>query len=92
VAVIDNTSTFVAHLFEALLVAHPEAVLFVQHEQAQVAEDDVLAEHAVRAHDDVDAAGLDVLDDLGLCWSACTKRLSSSTRHGVAARSGSRRS
>ena len=52
-----------AHLLEALLVAHAEALLFVDDEQAEVLELDVFGEQAVGADEDVDLAGFDFFDD-----------------------------
>ena len=46
-----------AHLLDALLVRHAEALLLVDDEQAEVAELDVLRQQPVRADDDVDLAG-----------------------------------
>ena len=45
-----------AQLLEPLLGGHPEALLLVDDDQAQVAEPDVLAEQPVRADDEVDRA------------------------------------
>ena len=45
-------------------MGHPEPLLLVDHEQAEVAERHVLAEQPVGADHDVDLAGLHVLDDL----------------------------
>ena len=45
------------HLLDLLLVRHAEPLLFVDHEQAEIAELDVLRQQAVRADDDVDLAG-----------------------------------
>ncbi len=50
-------------LFEPLLVHHAEALLFVDHDQAEVAEHDVLLQDAVRSDHDVDFAERDVVDD-----------------------------
>jgi hypothetical protein len=57
VAVIVRTSDLLAHLLDALLVRHAEALLFVDDEQAEVLEVDVLREQAMRADDHVEAAG-----------------------------------
>ena len=56
VAVSVSTSTSVAQLLDALLVRDAEAVLLVDHEQAEVAELHVLLQQAVRADHDVDLA------------------------------------
>ena len=45
-----------AHLLQPLLVRHAEALLFVDDDQAQVGELDVLADQPVRADEDVDLA------------------------------------
>ena len=45
-----------AHLLQALLVRDAEALLFVDDDQAEVGELDVLADQAVRADEDVDLA------------------------------------
>ena len=52
-----------AHLLQALLVAHAEALLFVDDEQAEVLELDVLGEQAVGADEDVDFAGFEFFED-----------------------------
>ena len=51
-----STSTVALQLLEALLVHHAEALLFVDDDQPEIAEDDVLLQDAVRADDDVDLA------------------------------------
>ncbi len=48
-----STSTFFLHLLQPLFVAHAEALLLVDDQQAQVAELDVLRQQAVRADHDV---------------------------------------
>ena len=48
-----------AELLEALFVAHAEALLFIDDEQAEVLELDVFGQQAVGADQDVDLAGLD---------------------------------
>ena len=53
-----------AELLDLLLVADAEALLLVDHEQAQVLEVHVAREQAVGADDDVDLAGLDALRHL----------------------------
>ena len=50
-------------LLEALLVHHAEALLLVDDDQAEVAEDDVLLQDPVRSDDDVDLAARQVVDD-----------------------------
>ena len=45
-----------AHLLEALLVHHAEPLLFIDDDQAEIAEDDVLLQEPVRADDDVHLA------------------------------------
>src|SRR5690606_34162407 len=47
---------------DALLLPHPEAVLLVDHQQAQALVDDRLVEEPVRADDDVDGAVCQALD------------------------------
>ena len=46
-----------AHLLQALLVAHAETLLFVDNEQAEVLKLDVFRQNAVGADEDVDLAG-----------------------------------
>ena len=53
-----------AQLLEPLLVRHAEALLLVNHQQAQVLEGDVLLQQAVRADDDVDRASGEVAQHL----------------------------
>ena len=55
-----------AHLLQALFVADAEALLFVDDQQAEVGELDILRQHAVRADEDVDLAGFGFLQDLFL--------------------------
>ena len=55
-AVSVSTSTFGAHLLDALLVLHAEALLLVDDEQAEVLELHVVRQQAVRADHDVDLA------------------------------------
>ena len=50
---------FLAHLLEAFLVAHAEALFFIDDEQAEVLELDVFGKQAVGADEDVDLAGFD---------------------------------
>ena len=56
VAVSVRTSTWVLRLLDALLVGDAEALLLVDHEQAEVLEAHVGGEQAVRADDDVELA------------------------------------
>ena len=63
-----------AHLFQALLVAHAEALLFVDDEQAEVLELDVFGEQAVGADEDVDFAGFDFFENDLFCSLAVRKR------------------
>ncbi len=51
-----------AHLLDAFLVRHAEALLLVHDEQSEVAEDHVFREQAVRAHEDVDVAAGQLLE------------------------------
>ena len=51
---------FLAKLLEPLLVAHAEALLLIDDDQAEVAELHVLRQQAVRADHDVDLAGLEL--------------------------------
>ncbi len=46
-----------APLLDPLFLGNPEPVLFVNHQQAQVVEGDVLRQQPVGADDDVDAPG-----------------------------------
>lgn len=50
-------------LLEPLLVPHTEAMLFVDHDQPQLAELDVGTEQSVRTDDDVDLLGGEVRQD-----------------------------
>ena len=86
VALIVRTSTFCLQLLEALLVSHPEALLFVDHQQAQIPELHVLREQAVRADDYVDFALGQILRNSALISFAVRKRLSISMRTGKAAK------
>ncbi len=61
----EHVDVFAEEL-ELLLLAHAEAVLLVDHEQAQVAEVHGAAQQAVRADDDVDIAQFQLAADLGL--------------------------
>jgi hypothetical protein len=51
-------------LFESLFVAHTEALLFVDHQQAQVAKFHVFREQPVRTDHDIDLAFRDFLQRL----------------------------
>ena len=62
VAVSVSTSTSALQLLDALLVRHAEAVLLVDHDEAEVAERDVLLEQAVGADHDVDRARREPLE------------------------------
>ena len=57
-----------AKLLQALLMGNAEALLLVDDQQAQIGEDDVFGEQAVRADDDVYLAGGDVGQDLLLLF------------------------
>ncbi len=57
---------FCAHLFEALLVTHPEAVFLVHDDQPQVAEGDGFLQQLVGADQDIHLAFLQTLQHLGL--------------------------
>ena len=61
---------FFFELLQPLFVTHPEALLFVNDHQAEVAELQVFGEQPVRADHDVHFAGLDALDDLLLLLGA----------------------
>ena len=60
-----------AELPEALLVADAEALLLVDHDQAQVGERDVLRQEPVRPDHDVDPAVGDALDDGARLGGGC---------------------
>ena len=64
VAVSVSTSTSALQLLDPLLVLHPEALLLVDHQQAEVVEAHVAVEQPVGADDDVDRAGAQPLHDL----------------------------
>ena len=53
-------------LLELLLVQHAEALLFIDDDQAEVFEDDVAGNEAMRADDDVDAAVAQQLEHFAL--------------------------
>ena len=52
----------VLELLQPLLVAHAEALLFVDDQQAEIAELDVFREQAMRADGNVDFAGRQILE------------------------------
>ena len=52
-----------AQLLQPLLVAHAEALLFIDDEQAEVLEFDVLGKQAMGADEDIDLAGFHLLHD-----------------------------
>ena len=54
-----------AKLFELLLVLHPEVLLLVDDDQAQVLEADLLGQHGVGAHHDLDLAAGQAVARLG---------------------------
>jgi hypothetical protein len=51
-------------VFELLFVLHAEALLLVDHREAEIFEAHVLRDHAMRADDDIDRAFADALHDL----------------------------
>ena len=51
---------------EFLLVQHAEALLFVDHDQAEIFENDVAGNEPMRADDDIDAAFAQLLEHLAL--------------------------
>ena len=55
-----------AHLLDALFVAHPEALLLIHDQQAEIGELQILRKNAVRADQDVDLAGFGFLQDFFL--------------------------
>ncbi len=57
---------FGAQVFQALLVAHAEAVLLVHHHQAQILEAHIVLQQAMGADDDVDLAVAQVFQQGGL--------------------------
>ena len=63
VADMASTSMCGAHLLEALFVADAEALLFVDDEQAEVLELELLREDGVGADEDVDLALLGLFED-----------------------------
>ena len=71
VAVIVNTSTRFRICLMRLLVRDAETLLLVDDEQAEIPELHVLREQPVRADDDFDLAGLQILERLLLFapWS-----------------------
>ncbi len=54
-----------AHLLEAFFVADAEALFFIDDEEAEILELELLGEDGVGADEDVDLAGFDLLDDSG---------------------------
>ena len=82
VAVSVSTSTSVRSSLIALLVGDAEALLLVDHEQAEVLERDVLGQEAVRADDDVDRRRRPGPATTLLAWPGVRKRDSTSTRTG----------
>ena len=71
-----------SHLLQSLLVRHAEALLFVDHDQAQIRELHVLAEQPVRADEHVDLAGRQLLDRSPSAACAILKRLIDSIVNG----------
>ncbi len=53
-------------LLELLLVHHAEALLLVDHDQAEILENDILGNQAVRADDDIHAAVVQLPQHLAL--------------------------
>ena len=53
-----------AHLLDALLVGDAESLLFVDDQQTEIPELDVLRQQAVRADDDFDFAGFQIFERL----------------------------
>ena len=53
-------------LLEFLLVQNAEALLFVDHDQPEILEDDVAGNEPMRADDDIDAAFAQQLQDFAL--------------------------
>ena len=66
--------TLGAHLFQAFLVAHPEAVFFVDNNQAQIVEGHGFLEQLVGAHQNIHFAFLEPLQHLGLFLGAAKAR------------------
>ena len=64
VADMESTSTLVRSALHLLLVLDAEALLLVDHDQAEVLDPDVGVEQPVGADHDVDAAVGQALDDL----------------------------
>ena len=62
VAVMRQHVDLLAHLLDALLVRHAEALLLVDDEQAEIAKLHVLRQQPVRADDDVDLAAGELLE------------------------------
>ena len=82
VAVSVSTSTFGAHLLDALLVLHAEALLLVDDEQPEVLELHVVRQQPVRADHDVDRAVLHAAARPRSAPSSMRNRDSTSTRTG----------
>ena len=55
-----------AHLLEALFVAHPEALLFIHHYQAKIAELQIFGEQAVGSDEHINFAGFHSLHNFFL--------------------------
>src|SRR5580704_4988820 len=55
----------VLELLDALLMTNAETLLFIHHQEAEVAKDYVLRKHAVRSDDDVHFAFGQALQDFG---------------------------
>ena len=55
-----------AHLLEGLFLSHSKALFFIDDDQAKILEGDALLDQLVRANDDVDRSGSQLLND-GLC-------------------------
>ena len=66
-----------AHLLQPLLVAHAEALLFIDDEQAEILKLDVFGKQPMGADEDVDLACLHALDDDLSALSACGSARSS---------------
>ena len=69
-------------LLEFLLVQNAEALLLVDHDQAEILEDDVAGNEPMRADDDIDTAFAQQLQALCVCSACERKRLSISIRTG----------
>ena len=82
VALMVSTSTFFLHLLQPLLVLDAEALLFVDHQQAEIVELDVLREQAMRADRRCPLCPPPVPPATALISFGERKRLSISTRTG----------